>query len=272
MAYRRSYGRTYEAICCVSHKTDDKYSELFNTHPYDIIGRHVRLGALEAKHHLKDFFNMTSGEVSLQRKSFNPEQVWGFQPEGPFQNEKEMEKSFVFMRKQKEAGFAIINSVTDRLVGVILLTNDNPEHLTIQIEPPIMPPGLDGGQEQFEACFLLMDRLFAYGYRRIQLSIDSQDAENRQLATRLGFTLEGVLSKHLVLKDANRDSNVYGLLNSDWKLGARSALYAKLHGENARKVETANEVKEAEWDEQQRFLAKQKLTEAAESKMQEAKK
>jgi RimJ/RimL family protein N-acetyltransferase len=226
----------------------------------------VRLEALDAKHHLKDFYKITSGEVTLQRKSFNPDQVWGFQPEGPFQNEKEMQKSFVFTRKQREAGFAIINSVTDRLVGVIHLTNDNPEHLTIQMEAPIMPPGLEDGQEQFEACFLVMDRLYAYGYRRIQLSMDSQDAEKRRVATRLGFTLEGVLSKHLVLKDANRDSNIYGLLNSDWKLGARAALYTKLHGLDALKIESANEKKEAEWDEQQAFLAKEKLKEAAESK------
>jgi len=104
-----------------------------------------------------------------------------------------------------------------------------------------------------------MDRLFAFGYRRIQISIDSQDSVKRKLATRLGFTLEGILYRHLVVKDASRDSNVYSMLNSDWKVGARAALFKKLYGAAALRFDVSNEKKEEEYDEQQRVLAEQKL-------------
>lgn len=262
LVYRRSYGRTYESICCASIKSDDKYVELFNDRPYDIIGRHTRLEALEASRHLNDLHKITSGGPMLTRKSFEPNQVWGFYPEGPFETPDEMAKSFVFARKIPEASFGIIDAITDRLMGAIILTNDNPDHLTIQMEPPILPPDGQGTQYQLEACFLLMDRLFAYGYRRIQFSCDVQDVDSRKLANRLGFTLEGVTLKHMVVKDANRDSNIYGMLNSDWRKGARGVLYKKLHGEDAFKVDSSNEKKEEEFDKQQKVLAEQKRKEA----------
>ena len=119
--------------------------------------------------------------------------------------------------------------------------------------------------EQLECCFLLVDRLFAHGYRRLQIAIDSQDAHKRKLAVRLGFTLEGCLYKHMVIKESSRDSNIYGLLNSDWKRGARSALFAQLYGQAALKADLSNEKKHQEWEEQQRVLDEKKRLEKEQS-------
>jgi RimJ/RimL family protein N-acetyltransferase len=262
-AYRRSYGRMYEAICCVNHKQDDKFAQLFKTRPHDVVGKYVRLEALEADRHVNDLFQITCGDTVGDHKAYDPNEVWGFLPDGPFESPTEMRQSFVFQRKPNEASFAIVNNVTDRVVGAILLTSDDPANLSIQIEPPIMPPKGDGTKEQMEACFLLIDRLFAFGYRRIQIATDSQDALQRKLATRLGFTLEGVLYKHQIIKEASRDSAVAGLLNSDWSRGARTALFSKLYGNAAARADRANEKKEEEYDEQQRVLEKQKQEEAA---------
>jgi RimJ/RimL family protein N-acetyltransferase len=261
-AYRRSYGRLYELICCGSHAADDKYIKLWKTRPQDIIGRFVRLEPLEVSRHLKDLWTVTSGEPALENKGYDPEEIWGFLEEGPFENGIDMRKSFVFQRKMSEASFAIVHGVTERVMGAIILRNDDPKNLTIQMEPPIIQPFREGGKEQLEACYLLMDRLYAYGYRRIQISIDSQDIEKRKLATRLGFTLEGVLYKHMVVKECNRDSSVYGLLNNDWKKGARGSLFRKLYGVAAQRSDSANEKREEEFDEQQRFLKEQRRKEA----------
>lgn len=263
LSYRRSYARLYEALACHSHDADDKYATLFKTRPQDIVGKFVRLEPLETERHLDTLFQLTSGQGDNETKSFDPEEIWGFLEEGPFQNKEEMRQSFVFSRKINEAAFAIVNSVTDKLIGVILLTHDNPQHLSIQLESPIMRPTLDGNAEQLESCFLLLDRLFALGYRRIQLSVDAQDGPRRKLALRLGFTLEGTLFKHMILKDASRDSVLYGLLNSDWDNGARYAIFRKLYGQAAARNDHNNRKKEEEKDEQNRILAEIKATEAA---------
>lgn len=239
---------------------------MFKTRPQDIVGKNGRLEALEIERHLQTLFDLSSGNADLESLSFDPNELWGFLPEGPFKNPEAMQNSFVFQRKIDEAAFAIINNVTDKVVGAVLLTNDNPQNLSIQLEPTIIRPAMEGSEEQLEGCFLLIDKLFGLGYRRIQISVDAQDAPSRKLALRLGFTLEGTLFKHMILKDASRDSTIYGLLNSDWTRGARFALFNKLHGaDNARK-DVNNKKKEEELDEQQRVLAEQKAMEAAAAK------
>ena len=263
LSFRRSYARLYEAIACDSHKSDDKFSNLFETRPQDIVGKKVRLEPLEASRHLNHIFELTSGDADTESLSFDPAEVWGFLEAGPFKNKEEMRKSFVFQRKINEAAFAIVNNLSDKILGAIILNNDNPENLSIQIEAPIMRPNMDGSAEQTEACFLLLDRLFALGYRRIQFSCDSLDSTARQIALRLGFTLEGTLFKHMIMKDASRDSIVYGLLNSDWDKGARYALFRKLHGQNAAKADLQMRKRLEEEDEKQRVLAENNALEAA---------
>jgi RimJ/RimL family protein N-acetyltransferase len=259
--YRRSYGRVYESLACANHKSDDKYSELFKTRPGDIIGKYVRLEALEVDRHLEDLYTVTSGEPSLGNNSYDPQEIWSFVEDGPFMDAKAMRNSLIIQHKMDEAAFAVINSVTNKLMGTILLMKDDPYNLSIQLEAPIMQPSFDGSREQLETCFLLIDRLVAFGYRRIQLCIDSQDASKRKLALRLGCTLEGLLYKHMIVKESSRDSNIYSLLNSDWKRGAHRALYTKLYGKAAASADAKNELREAEVEEQQRGLKEKKRLE-----------
>lgn len=188
----------YEALACQNHATDEKYTTLFHERPHDIVGKYVRLEALQVERHLTDVFHVTSGEPALENKSYDPQEVWGFLEDGPFEDETEICDSFVFQRKPNEAGFCIVHAVTDRVMGVVLLRLDDPRNLTIQLEAPMMQPSREGSKEQLEACYLLIDRLYAFGYRRIQVSIDSQDAEKRKMCSRLGFTLEGSFDTILV--------------------------------------------------------------------------
>lgn len=104
---------------------------------------------------------------------------------------------------------------------------------------------------------MLLDRLFAHGYRRVQLSIDSKDSQGSKLADRLGFTYEGCLLKDKIVKESSRDSDIYAMLNSDWDKGARRVLYKKLYGETMLKADEAYNKKEEELDEQQRVLAEE---------------
>ena len=165
-----------------------------------------------------------------------------------------------------EAAFAIVDNVTNAVIGIAMLVKDDAKNLTIQMEPPIVKPSAEETPQQLEACFLLMDRLFAHGYRRISMSVDAQDVASKQLARRLGFTQEGFFPKSMIVKDANRDSWVYGMINTDWNKGARAALFTKLHGAKMQRADAANSKKEAELEEQNTFLKGQKDQSAAQKK------
>lgn len=211
--YRRSYARLYESIACKTLATDDKWNEHFESRPQDVVGRTVRLEAL-GEEHKEIVYNITCGEVSYENKAFDPNKLWAFRSCGPFADSQELFESEVFQRQVDEAAFAIVDNVTERVIGVVILVKDDPKNLSIQLEPPIVMPAYEESEQQMEACFLLMDRLFAHGYRRVQMSVDAQDFASKQLARRLGFTQEGFFPKNMIVKDANRDSWVYGMINT----------------------------------------------------------
>lgn len=262
LRYRWSYARTYESMAGKSHESDEKFKNLFQKQPHSIIGRTCRLEPLDADSHLKGLWEITSGEAYKEHKSYNPDEVWGFLDCGPFDNPQQMLESGVFQLERNQSAFAIVESITDRLLGVVHLTKDDPKNLNIQMELPIMKPTSDATVEQTEACFLLLDRLFAHGYRRVQLCVDTQDVKGKRLPGRLGFTQEGQLPKHMIVKEANRDSLIYGMLNSDWDKGARGFLFKKLHGANAQKMDATIVAKEEAADDQARQLKEKKEAEA----------
>jgi len=44
----------------------------------------------------------------------------------------------------------------------------------------------------------------------------------------MGFVKEGVLRKHMIWREANRDTVLYALTNSDWRDSAASQIEARL--------------------------------------------
>lgn len=243
-----------ESLAGKSHESDDKFKTLFSDRPNDIFGRTVRLEPLEAKRHLNEFWEITSGFAYKEHKAYNPDEVFGFLDYGPFQKAQQCLESEIFQLERDQAAFAIVECITDRCLGIVHLTKDDPKNLNVQMELPIVKPSSDVTVEQMEACFLLLDRLFAFGYRRVQICVDTQDVRGKRLPMRLGFTQEGEIPKHMIVKEANRDSFIFGMLNSDWEKGARALLFKKLHGAAAQKSDATIVTKEEAAIEEEKAL------------------
>lgn len=71
-----------------------------------------------------------------------------------------------------------------------------------------------------------MTDIISCRYRRVEWRFDADNHGAKLAAGRLGFVLEGALRKHMVWREANRDTVLYSLTNSDWREGARDALRA----------------------------------------------
>jgi RimJ/RimL family protein N-acetyltransferase len=64
--------------------------------------------------------------------------------------------------------------------------------------------------------FLLLDHAFALGYRRVAWKCNALNEASRRAAERLGFSLDGVLRAHMVVRGKRRDSAYYSLLEDEW--------------------------------------------------------
>jgi RimJ/RimL family protein N-acetyltransferase len=61
------------------------------------------------------------------------------------------------------------------------------------------------------------------GYRRYEWKCNAQNEPSRRAALRYGFTYEGIFRQHMVVKDRNRDTAWFSMLDSEWP--ARKAAF-----------------------------------------------
>jgi hypothetical protein len=235
------------------------------------------LEALDAERHAAALWTATHGAPTRDHpKAYDPASVWCFCDDGPFASVAALSASLLF--RPDVAAFAIRSagdwsSPAGSVLGVVWLTHDDPQNLSLQLSLPILSPGCPlTSHECLEACFLLLDRVFfGYSYRRVDCWVDPQDGPGRQFVSRhLGMTSEGCLYKHRIVKEANRDDHVYALLNSDWNAATthssnrssssrsvRAVLYQKLYGAAAWRADQRNERVEGEREAQTRGLKEQ---------------
>jgi len=69
-----------------------------------------------------------------------------------------------------------------------------------------------------EAMYLLARYVFEeLGYRRYEWKCDALNAPSRRAALRLGFNFEGIFRQHMLVKEKNRDTAWYSMLDTEWQ-------------------------------------------------------
>ena len=58
---------------------------------------------------------------------------------------------------------------------------------------------------------------FALGYRRVEWKCNALNERSRRAAVSYGFTYEGTQDAHMIIKDRNRDTAWYRMLDRDWR-------------------------------------------------------
>lgn len=101
---------------------------------------------------------------------------------------------------------------------MLTLRHHSPRNLRVEIDSLWLTPAFQGTRGVLaETVLLLLTHLFeAVGYRRVEWRCDGHNVRGRRAAHSLGFTFEGVLRKHRIVKDCNYDTVVFAAINSEW--------------------------------------------------------
>jgi RimJ/RimL family protein N-acetyltransferase len=163
--------------------------------------------------------------------------LWTYMAYGPFTSEAVFRRWLAEQEASRDPRFYAIvprgpAQLAGKAAGMAALMRITPAHRVIEIGNIWFAPLLQQTREATDALFVLMRHaLDELGYRRLEWKCDSLNAPSRRAALRLGFTFEGIFRQHMIIKNRNRDTAWYAILDKEWP-ALRTAYQAWLHDDN----------------------------------------
>lgn len=183
----------------------------------------VRLEPLEPARHGDDLF----------RASIGADSTWDYLPYGPFDGR----AAFMAWLEQRAPlddpfTYAIVDKAAGAARGLTSLMRIVPEHGVIEVGHIWLSPPLQRTRQATETLYVQARYVFdELGYRRFEWKCDNANMPSRRAADRFGFVFEGVFRQHMVVKDRNRDTAWYSIIDREWP-ARRAAFEAWLAGDN----------------------------------------
>lgn len=173
-------------------------------------GRYVCLVPLNPATHTESLWNGLGGKSA--------EDLWRYMPDGPFAERAAFDAHMEAKAKSDDPlFFAIVDRATETAVGRATLMRIDPAHRVIEVGGIIYTPALQRSRGATEAMYLFARYIFEdLGYRRYEWKCNALNEPSRGAALRLGFTFEGIFRQHMIIKEKNRDTAWFSMLDSEW--------------------------------------------------------
>ena len=168
----------------------------------------MRLEPVDPARHARDLFEASRGADG----------IWTYLAYGPFESIHE----FTAWLEARAAStdplfYAVVDREAREARGMASYMRMAPADGVIEIAHIWFAPPLQRTRQATEAIFLLARRVFDdLGYRRLEWKCDALNAPSRRAADRFGFTYEGTFRQHMVVKDRNRDTAWFSIIDGEW--------------------------------------------------------
>jgi RimJ/RimL family protein N-acetyltransferase len=182
--------------------------------PVTLAGRFVTLVPLSAGSHAQALWQAVQGH----------DEVWQWLGDGPYRCEEDLATALA----AKETGasarfFAIVPMEASGAAGYASLMRIDPVNGVIEVGNVLFSPVLQRTPAATETMYLMARYVFEdLGYRRYEWKCNGLNLPSRRAAERLGFTFEGVFRQHMVVKEKNRDTAWFSMLDWEWPARKRA--------------------------------------------------
>lgn len=149
------------------------------------------------------------------------ESLWTYLPYGPCKTAKELRDIISLLNsngRQDCYTYAIFDKQTSQQhpLGFAAYLRILPNAGSIEIGHLAFSPLMQGTQIATEAIFLMIDLCFRLGYRRCEWKCNDLNEPSIKAAKRFGFTYEGTFRNALVVKERNRDTAWFSIIDREW--------------------------------------------------------
>lgn len=174
-----------------------------------IEGTYCRLEPLNPERHGAQLWQAFNADTE--------DRIWTYLPYGPFNNLAELHQWLSSVSVNEDPlFFAIIDTLSDKALGIASYLRMQPAAGVIEVGHINFSPALQKTTAATEAMYLMMQQVFALGYRRYEWKCDDLNLGSKQAAQRLGFNFDGLFKQATVYKERNRDTAWFSLLDADW--------------------------------------------------------
>jgi RimJ/RimL family protein N-acetyltransferase len=187
-----------------------------------IAGAHVTLEPLHRRHAAELFEAASGADESFTYMNY-----------GPFASREVMARHVAEAAAKPDPLFWAIRPIaTGNASGWLSLMEIEPAHAAIELGNIWFSPKMQKTRAGTEAIFLLLKRAAdELGYRRLVWKCDWLNAGSMRAARRLGFTQEGILRAHKIVKGRERHTAMFSITADEWP-NRRAAIAAWLAPEN----------------------------------------
>ena len=187
-------------------------------------GEFVKLHPVDPENDVDELFlNSHGSEVK--------EQIWTYMAYGPFSKKDDMLDSLKGCDASTNMSFfTVISKELNQRVGMLSIHNIIQQMRTLELGNIWYSPIVHFTKVNTEVVYLLLSELFdRLKYRRVEWKCDALNARSRATALRLGFSFEGIFRQHFIVKNRNRDTAWFAMIDKDWsdiKTNMEKWLYA----------------------------------------------
>jgi RimJ/RimL family protein N-acetyltransferase len=175
-----------------------------------IDGKYVVLERLNPAKHGDALWQGLGGESAAS--------LWQYMSDGPFLDRAAFDAHMQAKAiSQDPLFFAIVDRQTDLAVGRATFMRIDPPNRVIEVGGIIYSHALQRTRGATEAMYLMARHVFEeLGYRRYEWKCNTLNEPSRRAALRLGFSFEGIFWQHMIIKERNRDTAWFSMLDSEW--------------------------------------------------------
>ncbi len=174
-------------------------------------GQLVRLTRLDAETDCQQLYDASHGTP-------DNEIIWRYMFNGPFASQQAMRDWLRSAQpKQDPLFYTIYSRDLGVRVGQAAIMNIVPDMGRAELGSIWYGRAVHKTRVNTESIFLLLRYLFdGLGYRRVEWKCDNRNEPSKRAALRLGFSFEGLFRQHMVIKNQNRDTAWFAMLDGEW--------------------------------------------------------
>ncbi len=190
--------------------------------PTTLSGSRVKLVPLDVARDSQALFSVSNGSSldlpGTKVSDYDSDAlIWRFMGAGPFANINAFEMYLeALVSNANGLAMCVYDIGSGRPVGVATFMNNFPEHLKVELGNIWYSPVVQGKGANLEATYLMLEHAFSLGYRRVEWKCDASNERSRRAALRMGFRFEGVQEFHFIVKERNRDTAWFRMLDHEW--------------------------------------------------------